>query len=251
MPLTCLIIDDEQPSRENLKAILSDNFPDIQILGDASNLEEAVTLIQLLQPQLLFLDIEMGGSNGLQLLANFEHPSFEVIFVTAYDSYAVKAFKTIASDYLLKPVDLDELQMAILKIYEKFEIKKLKSVADLPPIPPASTEKLKVTTSDGAELIPCDQIMYLQSINYYTNIVLETGREIISSRHLKDYESLLSTGPFFRMHNSFIVNVGKIRLVMHNEGGSILLTNGKQLKISRRRKEGFLQFIDNFPGLAR
>lgn len=249
--MNCLIIDDEQPSRDNLKAILTEYFPEIHILGEAASASEAAQLIRQLNPDLLFLDVEMGAENGLQLLKAFENPAFEVIFITAYDAYAVKAFKTIASDYLLKPVDLDELQAAIRKISDKRSLRQQVHDSQVNAAKPKVDEKLKVTTSDGAELIPFDQILYLQSINYYTNIVLVSGREIITSRHLKDYEAMLSSGPFFRLHNSFIVNTGKIRLMVHADGGQVILTNGKTIKISRRRKEGFLQFLDSVPGLVK
>jgi two-component system LytT family response regulator len=249
--MTCLIIDDEQPSRDNLKAILTEYCPNIHIIGEAANASDATQLIHNLKPELLFLDVEMGTDNGLQLLKSFVNPNFEVIFITAYDVYAVKAFKTIASDYLLKPLDLDELQTAIQKISDKIALRKQMLSNQLTVPQPKIEEKLKVTTSDGTELIPFSQILYLQSINYYTNIVLLSGREIITSRHLKDYETILSSGPFFRLHNSFIVNAEKIRHLVHAEGGQVILTNGKTIKISRRRKESFIQFLDNFPGLVK
>jgi two-component system LytT family response regulator len=250
MKLKAIIIDDEQPSRDNLNAILHTYFPEVDVAGAASNTEEAKYLIDTQQPQLLFLDVELGPETGFQLLQQYTNPTFEVIFITAYDAYAVKAFKTIASDYLLKPIDIAELEMAIKKIAEKIELRKLRSDAEKKGEAPQSANKLKITTSDGTELIPFDQILYLQSINYYTNIVLVNGREIITSRHLKDYESHLAESPFYRIHNSYMVNVTQVRALLHADGGQVVISNGKAIKISRRRKEAFLRFVHNFDGLT-
>ena len=117
--LKAVIIDDEKPGRENLKAILRDYFDDIEVIGEANDIMTGIKLLEAQTPDLVFLDIELGMSTGLELLSFFEKPAFEVIFITAYEDYAVKAFRTIATDYLLKPIDIDELRDAILKVKEK------------------------------------------------------------------------------------------------------------------------------------
>jgi two-component system, LytTR family, response regulator len=250
MKLKALIIDDEKPSRENLFAIIQNYFDDIDVLGQAGSIDEAIRLIRETNPDLLFLDVELGVGTGLDLLNMFDSPSFEVIFITAFNQYAAKAFRTSAVDYLLKPVDLEEMREALNKVKEKIEYRKLKNS------PGHSSDNgtahnginntgfVKVYTEDGSEIISSSEILFIQSINYYSKIVLVNKREIISTRHLKEYEEQLKIFGFFRIHNSFIINIKYIKGIYHREGYMVTLMDDIKLKISRRRKEEFLKFLD-------
>ena len=239
--MKAIIIDDEKPSRDNIKYIMSEYFTDIVITGEADNVQSGIELIGSAAPDLVFLDMEMGVFTGFDVLKAFDKPSFEVIFITAYSEYAVNAFRTHAVDYILKPINIDDLREAINKAKANINIRKLQNpnITNFQPL----ENTLKVSTTDGIEIIPFEQILYLQSINYYTNVVLVVGREIITSRHLKDYEENLKNSGFFRIHNSFIINTLHLKSFVSKEGFFVELTNGKSIKISRRRKEEFLEYI--------
>ncbi len=248
MNLNALIIDDEKPSRDNLQAILKEYFKEIEVIGQAENADDGANLIRDLKPDLIFLDVQMGTSTGLDLLSEFPEPTFETIFITAYDEYAVKAFRTKAADYLLKPIDLEDLKDALDKVASIIKTKRLVSLNDK-----VATEKLafnpsnnfiKVHTQDGTELISHEDILYIQSINYYTNIVLNDGREIISTKILKEYEGLLKDFNFFRIHNSYIINLKYLKGVVAKETYFAKLVNDIQISISRRRKDEFFKFLE-------
>lgn len=249
MKLRALIIDDERPSRDNLKAILVDYFEDIHIIGQAGSVDEALTLLNELNPDLIFLDVQLGPRTGLELLTLFPEPEFETVFITAYDEYAVKAFRTNATDYLLKPIDIDDLREAILKVKSKIKAKREKEVKDQTDaahnVALGTANFIKINTQDGTEYIAYQDILYLQSINYYTNIVLNDGREIITTKILKDYENMLKEYNFFRVHNSYIINLKYLKGVVAKETYFAKLTNDVQITISRRRKDDFIKFIEN------
>lgn len=250
MKLKAVIIDDEKPSRENLFAIIKNYFDDIDVLGQAGSIDEAIRLIRETDPDLLFLDVELGVGTGLDLLNMFDSPSFEVIFITAFNQYAAKAFRTSAVDYLLKPVDLDEMREAVNKVKDKLEYKSLKTSTGNHSGNGATFHNvnnlgfIKVYTEDGSEIIPNNEILFIQSINYYSKIVLINKREIISTRHLKEFEDQLKVFGFYRIHNSFIINIRYIKGISHKEGYEVTLMDEIKLKISRRRKDEFLKYLD-------
>lgn len=243
-----VIIDDEKPGRDNLKAIIDDYFVDIQIIGEANDLPSSVNLLGNLTPDIVFLDIELGHSTGLELLNLLEKPTFEVIFITAYEDYAAKAFRTIATDYILKPIDIDELREAILKVKDKIYAKETqKLIQESASVINASETNghLKISSTEGLEIVYFKDILYLKSINYYTNIVLTNSKEIITSKHLKDYEEQLKNNKFFRIHNSYIINTMYLQNVAMKEGFFANLIDGTSIKISRRRKDEFLRFLNS------
>lgn len=250
MKLNALIIDDEKPSRETLSVIIQDYFPEINVVGEAESINEALNLIHKYEPNLLFLDVELGVGTGLDLLNMFDSPSFEVIFITAFNQYAAKAFRTSAVDYLLKPVDLDEMREAVNKVKDKLEYKTLKTTTSNHSINGTTLHNvnnlgfIKVYTEDGSEIIPNNEILFIQSINYYSKIVLINKREIISTRHLKEFEDQLKVFGFYRIHNSFIINIKYIKGISHKEGYEVTLLDEIKLKISRRRKEEFIKYLD-------
>lgn len=246
--LKTVIIDDEKPGRDNLKAILADYFDDIQVIGEADDLNSSIQLLEKVNPDLVFLDIELGLNTGIELLSLVKNPSFEVVFITAYEDYAAKAFRTIATDYLLKPIDIDELREAILKVKQKIFAKvSQKLMLESATVSNISDNggNLKISSTDGIEIIPFKDILYLKSINYYTNIILVNGKEIITSKHLKDYEEQLKNYKFFRIHNSYIINTEYLQNIAMKEGFFANLVDGTSIKISRRRKDEFLNFLNS------
>jgi two-component system LytT family response regulator len=244
MILRALVVDDEAPGRENLCAILKSYFPDVNVVDTAATYEDAEKKISVLKPDLLFLDIQLGMQSGLDLLKSLKNPQLEVVIVTAYDQYAVKAFRTIASDYIMKPVDIDELKTALDRIRENIELKSIRKRLEERNLSGKKSGTLKVNATDGIELIPYDEILYIQSFNYYGNVVLTNQREIITSRHLKDYEEQLNGHGFFRIHNSYIVNVSHITGIFSEDGFFVSLRTGKSIKISRRRKDEFISYME-------
>jgi two-component system, LytTR family, response regulator len=247
MKLNVLIVDDEQPSRDNLQAIIDNYFEDLNIVGQADSVDSAFEAISRYNPDLVFLDIEMGASNGLDLVGRFPDADFEVIFITAYEEYAVKAFRTKATDYILKPIDIDDLRDAILKVEEKMKSKQSKALqAQLAEAAEAlvTPKFIKISTNEGTELVPHSEIIYLKSINYYTNIVLSDGREIITTKILKEYEVQLKSASFFRIHNSYIINLMYLKGVVSKGSYVAKLSNDVKISISRRRKDEFLKFLE-------
>jgi two-component system LytT family response regulator len=247
MKLSALIIDDEKPSRDYLFAILQENFSDIFVCGQAATKSQAVSLIQSLGPDILFLDMELDEGTGLDLLESFPKNNFEVIFITAYDDYAASAFRSSAVDYLLKPIDADELREAVNRVHERIYFKKLKEKhLELNKKEEwVKTNFIKIHTSDGTEMIPISDILYLQGINFYTNIVLVNKREIISTRHLKEYEDQLKSFRFYRVHNSFIINVNLMTRMNLKDVNEVILINDIAIKVSRRRKDEFIKFLED------
>ncbi len=246
--LKTVIIDDEKPGRDNLKAILADYFDDIKVIGEADDLNSSIQLLERENPDLVFLDIELGLNTGIELLSLVKNPSFEVVFITAYEDYAAKAFRTIATDYLLKPIDIDELREAILKVKQKIFTKvSQKLMLESATVGNISDNggNLKISSTDGIEIISFKDILYLKSINYYTNIFLVNGKEIITSKHLKDYEEQLKNNKFFRIHNSYIINTEYLQNIAMKEGFFANLVDGTSIKISRRRKDEFLNFLNS------
>lgn len=184
--LKVIIVDDERPGRENLNAILETYLEGIVVVGMAENISQAKALIDDRKPDLIFLDIALGPENGLEFLKSIPNPSFETIFVTAYEEYAVKAFRTSATDYIVKPIDIDSLMEAVDRVRNKLK-NKSETIGDIEIR--NKEEFINIFTQDGKELILVDDIVYLQSINYYTKLVLIDEREIITSKTLKAYQT--------------------------------------------------------------
>ncbi|MBK8671003.1 MAG: response regulator transcription factor [Saprospiraceae bacterium] len=243
MNLSAIIVDDELPGRENLVAIISSYFNNIEIVDQANSIDSAYIKINEKKPDFIFLDMELGYGTGFDLIDMFENPGFEVIFVTAYHDYAAKAFRTIASDYLLKPIDVEDLRKAIEKVTERIDYKRIKENQGFDQAPGA--DFIKLTGSDGQEMIPVDEIVYLQSLNYYTSVVLKNKRKILTTRHLKDYEEMLRKYDFYRIHNSYIINIKHLKGVTTKNELSAWMVDDIKISISRRRKDEFYKFIES------
>ena len=247
MKIRSVVIDDERPGRDNMVAILSEYFSNIENIGQADSVDSGIKLINNLNPDLVFLDVELGLNSGFEIIENLPSNNYEVIFVTAYQDYAAKAFRTHAIDYILKPIDIDELSDAIKKVELRImskhvDFEKIDSDID---ISHSKIQLLKISTTEGIEMIKYDDIIYFNSANYYSIIKINDEREIISSKHLKDYEDILKNTNFYRIHNSFIINTRYLKNITSDDGFYANLTNGKSIKISRRRKDDFIKYLDN------
>ena len=240
--LQTLIIDDEKRGRELLRMVLSTHCPEVKVIGEASNIKEAYNLIVQTDPDLIFLDIEMPGGTGFDLLSKFDEINFEVIFVTAFDKYAIKAIKFSAMDYLLKPVDEEELVKAIKKVEENQNKKSNKErinnlVSNVKKT--SDNQKIGLTSSDGLEFIEIKTILRCEADGKYTSVFLHDGKKLLVSKNLKEFEDLLTDYNFFRIHHSHLVNLDYIKKYQSGRGGYVVMSDGSTITVSQRKKEDF------------
>ena len=242
--IRAVIIDDEEGARESLANILSKYCEDVEVEGKAGSAASGYALIKEKQPDLVFLDIEMPRGNAFDLLSKFEEIDFDLIFITAYDQYAIKAIKFSALDYLLKPIDIDELKEAVQKYREK---SKFPSSAERLKVlmqnlkSDAGNKKVAIPDSDGLVFIRLDEIIRCESDGNYTNIILEDNKKILACKTLGEYEELFSDENFFRVHRSHLVHLDKIDKYIKGEGGYVVMADGSQVEVSRRKKPEFLK----------
>jgi two-component system, LytTR family, response regulator len=239
--ITAIIIDDEPKARLSLRQKLIDYCPDVKLIGEAGGGEEGLDLIERLQPNIVFLDIEMPHMNGFDMLLRVPQQNFHLIFSTAYDHYAIKAIRFAAFDYLLKPVNIDELREVIRRVKNDQQLSntpmRIKALVhnlkdDL--------NKIAIPTIDGLLFFNINEIMYIEAQSNYTVFNFESQPKLTVSKTLKDFEGLLSPDLFFRPHNSYIINLKFIKRYIKGDGGKIEMQNGKFVEVSRRKKEEFL-----------
>lgn len=234
-----LLIDDEAPNHRELSRLLQENCPQIQILGQAYNAAEARTLYLEQGPDLLFLDIEMPGGNGFQFLASIQPVRAEVIFVTAYDKYAIQAIKFAALDYLLKPVNPEELKAAVNRAQQKILARwgNLQLQALLENLRnPQQQPKIALPSLDRVDFVEPDQILRCQADNTYTHVFLSDGSKILISKTLREFSQLLGDYGFLRTHQSHLVNRKYVRSLLKQDGDVLLLTDGSTVPVSLRQK---------------
>ena len=246
--LRTIIVEDEKHNRETLKNLLAEFCPEIELVGMAANVEEGVQLIRAEQPDLLFLDIELQTATGFDLLQQVEHLTFDVIFTTAFDQYAIQAIKFSSLDYLLKPIDIDELQQAVQKAVRKNEADLGKAQLELLLSnlnrQQTGQKRICLSTSDGLEFLHVQDIMYCEANGSYTNFVLKGGRKLVVSKHLKGYENLLDGAPFMRVHNKYLINLEEVQRFVKSEGGYILMKNGDHVSISPKKRDEFMERME-------
>ena len=244
--ISAVIIDDEAKGRLALREKLLSYCPQIKVIAEAANGQEALMLIQHHKPQLIFLDIEMPKMNGFEMLNELPEKNFHIIFTTAYDQYAIKAIKYAAFDYLLKPIDIVELQTAVSKITAAENNQTKKQVELLQQNmqhPKKQLNKLAVPTLQGLLFFDINDIIHLEANSNYTNIYLINKTKITASKTLKEFEELLPEDIFFRTHHSYLINLNYIKRYIKGDGGQIELQNGTYVDVSRRKKEEFLKAI--------
>lgn len=240
-----LIIDDEQHCTDRLLKLLESHKSNVHVMDTLSNVADGVNAVQKLRPDLIFLDVQIHDQTGFDLLKQIETLETEVIFTTAYDKYAVQAFKFSAVDYLLKPVDVDDLQTALDKVSRKMNEKNsherlevllhnLKNTRD-------TVKKLSIPTINGFSFIPITEILRCQSDINYTTIFLKDKQKITVAKTLKEFEELLSDYHFFRVHNSHLVNLSYIKSYNKGKGGTIVMTDQTVIEVSTRRKDDLLK----------
>ena len=246
--MKALIVDDEPKARKNLLNLLTEYCPNVDIINAVGTVDDAVDVINQNDIDLLFLDIEMDGETGFDLLERFEEIDFTIIFITAHDEYALKAFKFSAIDYLLKPVDIDDLKGAVDKVESRKHITSNKAQLDYlmdqlktnqPP------PKLIVHTSESLVFVDFVDIMRCESDEGYTTVHLVNAKPILSSKNIKYFEDLLETRSFFRIHRSHLINLRMVKEYIKNDGGYVVMKDNAILPVSRRKRQ---EFLDTYLG---
>ncbi len=244
--IKAIIIDDEQDIREINRRLILDNFSDIEVVGEADSVESGVQLIQTKKPQLVLLDIDIKGGTGFHILQKVQPYNFAIIFITAFNEFAIKAIKFSALDYILKPVNEVEFCTAIKNAIETIESKQIEAQVNNffeHYEKRTQSKKIVLKTSDSIHLVDISDIMYCVSDNSYTTFYIKDKKEVIVSKSLKEFENLLSVYNFFRPHQSYLVNLHCIDKIIKTDGGSIVLNNKVEIPVSHRRKHALLDIF--------
>lgn len=245
--IKAIIIDDEIHCLDTLSILLKDFCPQVQLQEQCRSAKQGIEAIEKFKPDLVFLDIEMPVMNGFELLEQFDEIFFAVIFTTSYDQYAIKAIHCSALDYLLKPIDPNELKHAVKKVEEQrhlpmaeqFQIL-LKQIHGKN----NSFNKIAVPTAEGFELIPADQVLYFEANDNYTHLFLKNKNKIIACRTLKEMEEQIQEfTSFLRVHNSYMVNLNEVTKYVRGEGGYLVMSDGSSVNVSRSRKDKLFKFF--------
>ncbi|MBU2950905.1 LytTR family DNA-binding domain-containing protein [Tamlana agarivorans] len=248
MILKTIIIDDELHNQENLKRLLEKNCPDTLVLATASSADEGLMLIEKHQPDLVFLDIEMPKKNGFNMLEELQEVNFEVIFVTAYNKYVLKAIRSCALDYLMKPVVISELKKAVenvLKVVaQKKENHKLKTLVENLKNN-QGPKKIALPTAEELFFVSVDTIIHCKAENNYTMFYMTDKQSILVSRTLKEWDELLSVYGFIRTHQSHLINKIHVKSYVKKDGGYIVMNDGSIISVSKYKKEQTLRELSS------
>ena len=243
MKLKSIIVEDEKTSREILRNYLAKYCPTVEVLGEASNIDDALVLIRNNVIDLVFLDVEMPYGSGFDLLEKVDHSNFEVVFVTAYNQYAIEALNNHASYYLLKPISIDELIKAVDYVSEiKKKETELQNSVLIPNINPAN-HKITIPIQNGFEVLEIQNILYCKADDNYTELFLVNNQKKLVSKTLKYFEDILHENGFARIHKSYLVNVAYIATYNKGKGGTIILSTGTELSVSASKKASLLSYF--------
>lgn len=245
--IRAVIVEDEKHSRETLRGLLDRYCRNVIVVAEADTYRGGIAVIKEFKPQLVFLDIQMPDGSGFRLLEELDEVNFEIIFTTAFDQFAIKAIKYSALDYLLKPIDPEELANALKKVEQKITDQAVNQNIQvlLDNIKNKETEpqKIVLSTSEKIHVIETDDILRCESDNYYTNFFLTSGKQILVSKTLKENEEMLGGHNFIRPHKSHLVNIKYIKGYLRSDGGYIEMTDGSKIPVSRRKREKIIEII--------
>lgn len=245
-----IIIDDERTSRETLKKMLDRYCPEVTVIAEADGYQSGLEILKQYSPDVLFLDVQMPDGSGFKLLENLHGIDFEVVFTTAYDQFAIQAIKCSALDYLMKPIDVTELKEAIekvKKIKNKPAVnKKVEILIDSLQRPERYPERVVLNTADTIHVVDSSSIIRCESDDYYTRFFFKDQSSLLISKTLKDVEEMLTPHHFIRVHKSHLVNIIYIRSFDKTSGGFLVLEDGSQVPVSRRKRDSLHEILGQF-----
>ena len=245
--LKAIIIDDEANSRNALRQKLMNHCPEVNIIAECENGEEGIKSIETNKPDIIFLDVEMPRMNGFTMLQQLHQHDFEIIFITAYDHYAIKAIKYSALDYLVKPVEVSDLKIAVGKAALKRKSSSgnmaLETLLHNLMSKQKEQHRIAIPSMEGLQFVEISDIIYLEANSNYSTFHLTGNKKITVSKTLKDFEELLPQSVFIRIHHSYIININCIEKYVKGDGGQVLMKNGALLDVARRKKEEFMKII--------
>jgi two-component system LytT family response regulator len=241
-----LIIDDENRTRDFVKKMIDSFQLDLEVFTDGENVETGIEAINRIQPDIVFLDIQMPDGTGFDVLNSIETKRFEVIFITAYQEYAIKAIKFSALDYILKPIDAEELHSAILTAIDSVDFKKedLQYEALENNIQPGNRRKLVLKTQECVYIVDLMEIIRCEADKNYTFFFLNNGKKILVSRTLKDFETMINGYVFFRIQQSHLINLDYLDRYDKHQGGAIIMKDGSALPLSPAKKDQFFKLLE-------
>lgn len=246
-PITVFIVDDEQRAVDTLSKTLETYFPQVHLLGSANSIDIAFERITETRPDIVFLDVEMGRENGFQLLERFNEISFQVVFVTAHEEFALRAIKFAALDYIIKPAGISDLKSLLQRIsastHFEDDNKKVKQMFGNFLTPDKNEHKITVAIADGYEFLKVSDILYLTADGSYTNFHLRAGGKLTTSKSLKFFETILDGYGFFRIHNSTLIQVKYIKRISKSAGGTVIMEDGNEFSIAKSRKDEFMEML--------
>lgn len=248
--IRALLIDDEPSATELLATLLRDFIPDVEVLGEAHSVKDGIQMIKDLEPDLVFLDIQMPQGGGFGILRSFEELNFAVIFTTAYDQFAIEAIQHSALDYILKPITLERLQAAVSR-YRKHVAQKRSAESKIYFLPEhhlnlhQQSTKVVIPIPKGLKIISVSEIMFLRASGVYAEIILSNDEVQIVSKGLKYFEEAMGEFGLIRVHDSYIVNLQYVDRYLRGRGGDIILKNGEEIPVSRSKKDRLLKLLKN------
>jgi len=240
--MKAVIVDDEPASGQALALLLRDFVNEVELAGSASNAQEALELIRRVKPDLIFLDVELDGDSGFDLLEQLPDDGPEVVFTTGYEQYATRAFRTSATDFLMKPVEVDQLRDAVRKVAEKLRVAAAEQRYGvlIRNWHGQGNEQIALSSSEGFVFIKMSDLIYCKGDGAYTYFFLRNDEKITVSKNIGEFEPLLAPRGFFRVHKSYLINLSEMKRYVRGEGGYVVMSNGQSVDVSKRRKEAFL-----------
>ncbi|MDN3582444.1 LytR/AlgR family response regulator transcription factor [Mucilaginibacter flavus] len=240
--LKAIVIDDEPRGRNILLQLISQNFEHIKVVATAAGADEGIKRIDMYKPDVVFLDVEMPGKNAFDMLKELGKVDFKIIFVSAHNHYALNAIKLSAIDFLLKPIDLDDLTKAI----DRLQDQPRQAAQQVPHLlnqlqqPKTNFGKIAITSVSAIEFVNINDIIYCKADNVYTDVHL-CGTSITSTKNLKEFDDILQAHYFFRIHHSYLINLNHIKKYIKGDGGTVVMSDNTEIEVSRRRKTAFLE----------
>ncbi|MFD2932784.1 LytR/AlgR family response regulator transcription factor [Spirosoma flavum] len=244
--MTAILVDDEKHCRDVLALLLAKYCPEVRLLASCADGEEGLNAIEQHHPDLVFLDIEMPGMSGFDMLKDCRFTGFRVVFTTAYNEYAIQAIRHNALDYILKPIDKDELHQAVSKAETTLSSRPTTQVDNFVAYlnRQKTGDRIALPTMEGLQILQSEEIYYCESDGGYTHFFLTSGKTILISKTLKEVEEVLESKGFCRVHHGYLINLRYVQKYIRGDGGEVIMANNKNIPVSRNKKQEFLAFLE-------